>query len=240
MRKTIVEHGSVLVDVQGDTLTGKMINLNGKTRDLFSIVKQGRVEPQRIALPWQPPEYKKPTNAIPVAAAPPIDFKVLIPKHAEWRYLAGQHPVGLNWAREKFDARDWKTGEAGFGYGNGTFRTELTGMRGRPSSVYLRREFTVEQADKITELGLMIQFYDGFIAYINGREVARSGIGRSSGRHAQKITARTRDVRGYSYFALADIQKHLRDGVNVLAIEAHSAGGDSLDLSVDPYLLLED
>ena len=240
MRKTVVEHGSVLVDVQGDTLTGKMINLNGKTRDLFSIVKQGQVQPQRIALPWQAVEYKKPTNEIAVAAAPPIDFKVLIPKNAEWRYLAGQHPAGLDWAREKFEARVWKTGAAGFGYGNGTFRTELIRVRGQSSSIYLRREFTIEQADKITELGLMIQFYDGFIAYINGREVARSGIGRSSGRNAQKITARTRDVHGYSYFALKDIHKHLRDGLNVLAIEAHSAGGDSLDLSVDPYLLLED
>jgi len=51
---------------------------------------------------------------------------------------------------------------------------------------------------------------------------------------------RPRDERGYSYFALKDIHKHLRDGVNVLAIEAHSAGGDSQDLMVDPYLLLED
>ena len=240
MKKTIVEFGSVLVDVYGDTLTGKMINRAGKVRDLFSIVKRGKVTQQRLSLPWQPPEYKKPTNQTRVAASPPIDYKVLIPKNADWQYMAGEHPRGLDWARQEFDAQGWKSGTAGFGFGDADFRTELTDMRGKPATIYLRREFTIEQTDRITELGLMINYLDGFIAYVNGREVARSNIGRSSGRNAQKITARGRDQREHAYFALKDIHRHVRDGVNVLAIEAHSASGDILDLLVDPWLLLED
>jgi len=171
MRRTVVEFGSVIVDVDGDTLTAKMINSVGNTRDLFSLVKRGHVRPERLALPWQPPEYKKPTNEVKIAAAPPIDFKILIPQSASWRYLAGQHPRGLEWAREDFNTSGWKTGTAGFGYGNGPFRTELKDLRGKPASIYLRKEFNVEQADKITELGLMVNFLDGFVAYINGREV---------------------------------------------------------------------
>lgn len=240
MKRTLMEYGSVLVDVDGDTLTGKMVNRAGKVRDLFSLVKRGKVVQQRLSLPWQPPEYKKPTNETKIAASPPIDYKVLIPRNAEWRYLAGQHPRGLDWARDNFDFSGWKTGTAGFGFGDVEFRTELKGMRGKPASIYLIKDFTVEQADRVTELGLMINYLDGFIAYINGREVARSGVGRSSGKNAQKITARSRDDRGFAYFALKDIHKHLRDGDNVLAIEAHSASGDVLDLLVDPWLLLED
>jgi acid phosphatase type 7 len=240
MKKTIMEFGSVVVDVYDDTLTGKMINRAGKVRDLFSLVKRGKVQQQRLSLPWQPPEYKKPTNETRIAASPPVDYKVLIPKNADWRYLAGEHPRGLDWALEAFDASGWKTGTAGFGFGDAEFRTEIKDMRGKPATIYLRREFTVEQMDRITELGLMINYLDGFIAYINGREVARSNIGRSSGRNAQKITARGRDSRGHAYFALKDIHRHVHDGVNVLAIEAHSASGDIMDLLVDPWLLLED
>jgi hypothetical protein len=54
MREIIVEYGSVIVDIDGDTLKGIMLNKDGVTRDLFSIVKEGTVTPQRIEKPWQP------------------------------------------------------------------------------------------------------------------------------------------------------------------------------------------
>ncbi len=238
MRKTISEFGSVLVDVYGDTLTATMINRAGKTRDVCSIVKRGKVEPARMALPWQPAEFKKNTNETKTVSSPPIDFKVLIPKNAEWQYLAGQHPRGMDWTLQGFDAVGWRVGPAGFGFGDCEFHTELADMRGKPASVYLRKEFTIEQADKVTELGLNVNYLDGFVAYINGREVARNGVGRSSGRNAQKIKAR--EERSAVYVPLKDTHKHLRDGVNVLAIEAHTAGPDSLDLLIDPSLVLED
>jgi hypothetical protein len=237
-KRTIVEHGSFLVDIDGDTLVGRMVNRSGKVRDAFSMVKRGTVEQVRLALPWQPEEWKKPTNEVKVLSAPPIDFKTLIARNAQWQYLAAQHPQGLDWARENFDASGWKRGAAGFGFGAGEFRTEISRRRDQPPSIYLRKEFTVEQADRITELGLMVNYRDGFIAYVNGREVARSNIGRSSGRNAQKIKAR--EESGFAYVALKDVHKHVKDGVNVLAIEAHAATSDGADLFIDPYLLLED
>lgn len=242
MKRTIVEFGSVLVDVDGDTLTGRMVNRSGKVRDLFSMVKRGKVEPARLALPWQPEEYKRTTNDTRevdyrIQNGAPIDYKVLIPKFAEWQYLAGEDPQGLTWTRKEFDASNWKRGAAGFGFGDAPYRTEVARSRGKPAGVYLRHEFTIEQADKVTELGLIVDYQEGFVAYVNGREVARVGIGRSSGRNVQKLKAR--DKSGPVYVALKDIHKHLKDGANVLAIEAH-AEPNALDLFIDPYLILED
>jgi hypothetical protein len=54
MRQILVEHGSVILDIDGDTCTGTMINKDQVQRDLFSIVKRGKVQPTRIANPWQP------------------------------------------------------------------------------------------------------------------------------------------------------------------------------------------
>jgi hypothetical protein len=243
MKRTLIEYGSVIVDVDGDTLRGKMLNRSGKVRDVFSLVKRGKVEPARLALPWQPEEYKKPTNEVKVVdykimTSAPVDYKVLIPKNSEWQYLAGQHPTGQGWTWRDFDANGWNRGLAGFGFGGGDYRTEIVRRRNQPSSVYLRKEFTIEQADKVTELGLAVDYRDSFIAYINGREVARMGVGRSSGRNAQKIKAR--EDRGVVYVALKDSHKYLKDGVNILAIETHCATPDGFDLLMDPYLLLED
>jgi len=237
MKRTMQEFGSVIVDVDGDTLVARMVNRSGKTRDLFSMVKRGKVEPVRLALPWQPEEYKKPTNEVKTVNLPPVDYKLLIPKNAEWQYLAHQHPQGQEWTRRDFDASRWKTGSAGFGFRNAEARTEIMHQRNHPNSIYLRREFTVDQADKVTEIGLMVDYRDGFVAYLNGREVARQNIARSSGRNVQKIKAR--DDTGHVYIALKSLDRALKDGVNVIAIEAHAVPG-ALDLQVDPYLILED
>jgi hypothetical protein len=55
MKRIILEHGSVLVDIDGDTMRGVMINREGATRDTFSLVKRGKVEVHRIANPKPAP-----------------------------------------------------------------------------------------------------------------------------------------------------------------------------------------
>lgn len=54
MREIILEHGSTLLDIQGDTLTGSMLDKYGQIRDIFSLVKKGRVRPKIVKNPWQP------------------------------------------------------------------------------------------------------------------------------------------------------------------------------------------
>ena len=105
-----------------------------------------------------------------------LDYKLLISQNADWQYLANEHPQGQTWTRRDFDAAKWKTGTAGFGLRHSGVKTELTRERNKPASIYLRREFTVPQADAVTEIGLMIDYRDGFIAYLNGREVARHAV----------------------------------------------------------------
>jgi hypothetical protein len=62
MKRIIVEHGSVIIDVKGNRMTGVMVNLEGEQRDLFSIVKKGSVTPQIVENPWQPEPYTPPAR----------------------------------------------------------------------------------------------------------------------------------------------------------------------------------
>jgi hypothetical protein len=240
MRSIWVENGSVIIDVDGDTLRGVMVNNFGDLRDQFSIVKRGTVEHERLASPWQPKPFKKVKSPgdDDISTQAPEDYFVAIPKHSDWTYLAGDHPDGTKWTELKFDDKKWKKGQAPFGYGYREARTVLEDMKGRYSTVYIRHEFEVEQADSIAELGLMINFDDGFIAYLNGKEVVRKGVGKGNGKGAQQV--KPHDANKYSYFALKDFEKHLKDGVNVLCIEGHNSGLDSSDFLLDPYLLIED
>lgn len=238
MRKIILEHGSVIIDIDGDTLTGSMLDKYGEERDRFGLVKRGRVVPRRIAEPWQPPEWKPPPNPRGDGSSePPEDYIVAIPQNAEWQYLAGSHPP-TNWTHFAFRATGWKVGDAGFGYGDNDDRTVLTNMQNRFSTVYVRHIFDVEQADHVSELGLMINYDDAFVAYLNGREVARVGM-KGTGRNAYDL--KTHNATGkFSYFPLKDFEKHLRTGPNVLAIEGHNSKVDSSDFTLDPFLVIED
>lgn len=238
MRKTLVEHGSALIDVEGDTLTGRMINREGVERDRFSLVKRGSPMVRRLSLPWQPPEYKAPEKAPKSPYPAPLDYSVLIPAGAEWKVLAAAHPQGTSWTRPGFDDASWGTAKAPFASGRGRLKgDDLAAKEGRPS-LYVRREFVVPQADKITELGLWVDYADGLIVYLNGQEVTRVNVGRSSGRNVQGV--KLREDSGPVYIPLGSNARFAVDGVNVLGIECHAQGEGSIDFGLNPVLWMED
>jgi acid phosphatase type 7 len=54
MRRSIVEWGSVIVEVNGNKLTATMLNADGRERDHVQIVKDAKAPPQRLARPRKP------------------------------------------------------------------------------------------------------------------------------------------------------------------------------------------
>ncbi|KGJ88323.1 S41 family peptidase [Colwellia psychrerythraea] len=103
-----------------------------------------------------------------------IHKQLLINNETEWKYHAKTKDVPHQWKEITFDDSQWSTGKASIGYGDEDDVTELNKMYGSFDKVYLRTTFTI--ANKKTPLHLYMYFDDAFIAYINGVEVARSGI----------------------------------------------------------------
>ena len=174
-----------------------------------------------------PTEDKKPKNA-------PANFVEIIPPNDQWAYLAGSHPPG-NWPQPDFDASDWTTGKAGFGYGDNDDKTVLE-MKGKYTVVYIRRTFDPSVAANAPEMGLMIRYDDAFIAYLNGKEVLRVGVGKGSGANAAGLKGH--EAAQYEYFPIGDFAKHLRKDANLVAIEGHNGGLTSSDFTLDPYLVV--
>jgi len=104
--------------------------------------------------------------------------------------------------------------------------------------LYARATFTIPQADKVTELGLWVDYADGLVVHVNGHEVARSNVGRSTGRNVQGV--KVREDAGFVYLPLGSAHKHLVDGVNVLAIECHAHSEGGIDFGLDARLWMED
>lgn len=168
----------------------------------------------------------------PLVAAEPT---LVIGKHAPWKYFAAPAKPPENWNQLSFDDAPWKSGPAGFGYGDGDDRTVLSDMHGQYTAVYVRTTFDVQDVAKIGTLYLYVNFDDGFIAYLNGIQVAAASIKPT----ADGLRVSLHEAGQFEEFVIRDAARLLRPGTNLLAIEGHNANVDSSDFSLDPFLSQE-
>jgi hypothetical protein len=240
MYATILEFGSVLLDLKGDTLTGKMLNADGAIRDTFQLIKRGEVKQTRLAMPKQPPAPLGPEKLSSSSGNSssggswPKKFTAIIPQGSEWQHLGGKDP-GAGWPTS-LSGEEWKTGKAGFGYADGDDATEITGMRGKYSYLCIRREFEITGKEDLSKIGLGIACDDGFICYINGKEVLRDNVASGYLGTAKGVSAH--EAKGFKYFALPAAAALLKPGKNMIAFEVHNDDLDSSDLTLHPFLIL--
>lgn len=125
----------------------------------------------------------------------------------------------------------WRQGRAGFGYGDDDDETVLD-MQGRVTEVQIRRVFHWDAAEP-AELSLRIRYDDGFVAFINGVEVARANVQTGEGGTVQ---VESHEAEEWEEFALPGAKAALRRGSNVLALQGYNAGIDSSDFTLHPVL----
>lgn len=150
-----------------------------------------------------------------------------------WRYLPGTNSPSETagaWKEPGFDDSNWLSGPCRIGVNGGYFQDASVLPQNVPS-VFLRKQFLVHDTDSITWLVLRMDYQDGFVAYLNGQEIARKGLG---------------GLRGdpVSYDAKAELHKEgvaeeldvtafknlLQNGGNTLAIECHQASDGRLSI----------
>ena len=154
-----------------------------------------------------------------------------------WRYFRGQEPASTPaqaWTQTGFDDSQWETGVAGFGFGDEDDATILSDMPGKYVAVYIRREFSVAKLDGAAVLELVIDYDDGFIAYLNGREVARQSMPAGAATHT--TLASSHEAGTPTTIRLGPAGDLIHEGTNVLAIEGHNTSLTSGDFSLIPVL----
>ena len=136
--------------------------------------------------PVKPEGGDKESAAVPGESVIPPGMTPLIKPHELWQYTTAD-PTG-DWTAIGFDAKGWKAGLAGFGYGDNDDKTVIDG-RGRLRRLYVRKTFDGKAAEKAAAMTLMVNFDDAFIAYLNGRG------GRPKSRRPRGRTAGLGDYR---------------------------------------------
>jgi CotH kinase protein/Lamin Tail Domain/Chitobiase/beta-hexosaminidase C-terminal domain/Secretion system C-terminal sorting domain len=156
-----------------------------------------------------------------------------------WQYFVGTAAPANKWNFLSFDAAtNWTTGKGGFGYGDGDDSTVVsTGI----SALYFRKNFTVTNPEKLSRAILSIDYDDGFVAYLNGIEIARSaGLPATL-----DFTTLAPDHEAVIFdggqpetFVIDPVllAAELKIGENVLAIELHNTNTTSSDLTGRAWL----
>ncbi len=198
-------------------------------------------------LRWQFPNITMPPGEYLLVFASDKDRKE-IARHWEtiinqgdtWRYQYGSAEIPTDWYSDNFDDLQWLEGQSGFGYGDGDDSTIVD----QTLSLFTRKTFTIHDPAQITRLILSVDYDDGFVAYLNGAEIARANIGvagtpvsydePAEGQHeAQMING-----GNPGHFFIDPAADHLLQGENVLAIQVHNRTANSSDLTLIPFLTL--
>ena len=162
----------------------------------------------------------------------------------EWQFFRGTEPPSDPpdaWQEIDFNDLGWETGESGFGYGDGDDETTLGDMEDNYLAVYIRKQFTVSPIPTGQMLELLIDYDDGFVAYLNGDRVEYQHIRDQDVDDIDYQTMATsheanHDTGQLDVFPLGLAEDLLNDGNNVLAIEGHNTSKGSTDFSLIPAL----
>lgn len=129
-----------------------------------------------------------------------------------------------------YDASGWKSAKAPFATASSpTGGTSLSG----PATVYFRQIVFLDSISSIRDFSVEVKGGDGAVAYVNGLEIGRLNM-QSSGAinySAAAVKPDTFDER----LPMSPLQRqtYLRKGMNVVAVEIHSADSTVPSVSFD-------
>ena len=165
--------------------------------------------------------------------------KVVLPG-GHWDVFQGSTAPPPGFADRDFDDSTWIHAHAPIGYGGGLFPIGgpgyvLSAMSGGYAAFYARAEFRVDEPAAVASLRLEAKFDDGFVAYLNGVEIARRGVPLGQD---HTTLALNHPPAAWERFHLPGARGLLVAGKNVLTFEIHNQALTSSDAFFDGALSL--
>jgi hypothetical protein len=237
------------VIADGDNDFEDWIELYNPTNSLISLKDYTLVKAEDKSIAWTFPNVSiKPKSHFTVFASGKdrkdfIDhWEVPIYANLPWKYFNTVPGPPPNWRDVSFNDASWSTGAGGIGYGDGDDATVIPNT----TAVFMRYSFTWADTSNLALGLMMIDYDDGFVAYLNGVEIARSNVGVAGDYPAMNIPAYSEHEAmvyqggDYEYFLVdkAKLSAAIRPGLNVFAIQVHNVSPISDDLTALPYLIL--
>jgi len=165
------------------------------------------------------------------ATAAPVD---LVPVGALWQRLPGSSqastPDTTAWRRPGFSDAAWSSGPLPLFYGEDLSGSLIDGMQGVFTSYFVRTRFSLASTADVRDLVLRAACDDGFIAWINGQQVARYNVPEGELGLERTASGAVPEPAAENDYPLGGVGPALRAGENVLAVQVFNASLGSSDL----------
>lgn len=157
-----------------------------------------------------------------------------------WRYLGGNTAPAVNWKDIAFNDAAWTQGTGAIGYGDGDDSTTVAST----TTLYMRRKFNLADTSIVARASLVMDYDDGFVAYLNGVEIARGNIGIEGVAPTyttyalQEHEAQLHLGKKAEWFPIDPtlFRSLIKNGTNAFCIEVHNANSQVDDLSCHAWL----
>lgn len=169
------------------------------------------------------------------ALEPSAEVSDIVPRSIPWRFRRGNLSLPADWREVSFVDEHWEAGQLPVGFGDSDDGVHLANMRNNYTTAALRRPFLVAERARIEQMRLVVDYDDGFIAWLNGVEIARANVtgnpgpGGVAGAEHEAGVPETFDVSGHTGL--------LSDGTNVLALQLFNRSLTDDDATLGAHLV---
>ena len=159
-----------------------------------------------------------------------------------WYYQVPTSTSSPEWINPSFTVNSWMQAPGGFGFGDGDDQTVIPSAS---VSVYTRTNFNIADVNQIVAMALHFDYDDGFVAYLNGVEIARNGLSGTGQPTFNQLASISHEAKLYQnqypdQLVLNHIQLSglLVNGTNVFCVEVHNQTSNSSDFTCRNFISL--
>jgi len=168
---------------------------------------------------------------------PLVYWETIIDIGDEWSYQVPDSNTNPEWRTIGFDDSEWPVGKSGFGYGDEDDSTIVQGA----NSLFLRKNFQIDDLSTIDQLVLHLDYDDGFVLFINDVEVTRRNISSTGPPAFDQLANDNHEAQMYlgglpEVFQIST--SFLTEGENTISLQIHNVNTNSSDMSAIPFLSL--
>ena len=167
-------------------------------------------------------------------------WETIVKDNSSWYYQVPTAASSPEWITPSFTVNSWLQGNGGFGFGDGDDNTIIPSSS---VSVYSRIEFNIVNINEIVAMALHFDYDDGFVAYLNGIEVARNGLSGTSQPTFDQLASISHEAKLYQnqnpdqyLFYQNQLNGILVNGTNVFCVEVHNQLANSTDFTCRNFL----
>ncbi len=167
----------------------------------------------------------------------------LVPARVNWRFKPGNTeastPDITAWRQVGFSDATWASGPLPLFYGENLTGTLITGMQNNYTTYFTRIRFDLGSPADFRSFVFQAACDDGFIAWINGQEIARYNVPAGEPTFTWSANGAVPEPAAWNDYPIDGLEKVLRAGPNILAVQLFNAGRSSSDLVFDARLIAE-